>query len=60
MMGLEATGALFGDGGTMNAVDLANKRVFAEVKRLCLMGLDTATLRRRVVERLKSTVTFEA
>jgi hypothetical protein len=44
--------ALFGNGETMNTSDLANERVFAEVKRLCLMGLDSATLRQRVAERL--------
>ncbi|HYQ83154.1 MAG TPA: hypothetical protein VEP28_03940, partial [Rubrobacter sp.] len=43
----------------MNISDLANERVFAEVKRLCLMGLDSATLRQRVAERLRSTVPFE-
>jgi hypothetical protein len=29
----------------MNTADLANERAFVEVKRLCLMGLDPATLR---------------
>jgi hypothetical protein len=29
----------------MNTADLANDRVFAEVKRLCFMGLDPTTLR---------------
>ena len=43
----------------MNTSDLANERVFAEVKRLCLMGLDSATLRQRAAERLRSTVPFE-
>ena len=51
--------ALFGTGGTVNTSDLANERVFAEVKRLCLMGLDSATLRQRVAERLRSAVPFE-
>ena len=32
----------------MNSVDLANERAFAEVKRLCIMGLDPTTLRQRV------------
>ena len=43
----------------MNTSDLANERVFAEVKRLCLMGLDSATLRQRVTERLRRVVPFE-
>ena len=43
----------------MNTADLANERVFAEVKRLCLMGLDPTTLRQRVTERLRKTVPFE-
>ena len=43
----------------MNTSDLANERVFAEVKRLCLMGLDSATLRRRVTERLRRAVPYE-
>ena len=43
----------------MNTSDLANERVFAEVKRLCLMGLDYATLRRRVTERLRRAVPYE-
>ena len=44
----------------MNNADLANERVFAEVKRLCLMGLDLATLRRRVTERMRRAVPFDA
>ncbi|CAN5255438.1 LuxR C-terminal-related transcriptional regulator [soil metagenome] len=44
----------------MNYEDLANERVFVEVKRLCLMGLDATALRRRVVERLRRAVPFEA
>lgn len=44
----------------MNNVDLANERAFVEVKRLCLMGLDPATLRRRAAERLRRSVPFEA
>src|SRR3712207_1073913 len=44
----------------MNNADLANERVFAEVKRLCLMGLDSKTLRQRVTERLSRAVPFEA
>ncbi len=43
----------------MNTRNLANERVFAEVKRLCLMGLDSATLRQRVAERLQRAVPFE-
>lgn len=41
---------------------LANKdeRVFAEIKRLCYQGLDSATLRCQVLERLRSVVPFEA
>jgi hypothetical protein len=44
----------------MNNADLANERAFAEVKRLCLMGLDSTTLRQRVTERLGRAVPFEA
>jgi DNA-binding CsgD family transcriptional regulator len=44
----------------MNNADLANERVFAEIKRLCLMGLDSKTLRQRVTERLGKAVPFEA
>jgi hypothetical protein len=44
----------------MNNADLANERAFAEVKRLCLMGLDATTLRRRVAERMRSAVPYEA
>jgi hypothetical protein len=43
----------------MNTVGLANEQVFAEVKRLCLMGLDSTTLRQRVTERLRSAVPFD-
>jgi DNA-binding CsgD family transcriptional regulator len=43
----------------MNTSDLANERVFAEVKRLCLMGLDSATLRQRVAGRMRRAVPFE-
>jgi DNA-binding CsgD family transcriptional regulator len=43
----------------MNTAELANERVFAEVKRLCLMGLDPTTLRQRVAERLGRAVPFE-
>ncbi len=59
MAGVKAAKALFGDGGTVNAVDLANERVFAEVKRLCLMGLDPTTLRQRVTERMGRAVPYE-
>lgn len=59
MIEQEATVAPFGDDGAMNNADLANERVFAEVKRLCLMGLDPATLRQRVTERLRRAVPFE-
>ena len=44
----------------MNNADLANERAFAEVKRLCLMGLDATTLRRRVAERMRSALPYEA
>ena len=44
----------------MNNADLANERVFAEIKRLCLMGLDPTTLRQRVTERMRGAVPFEA
>lgn len=43
----------------MNTTDRASDRVFTEVKRLCHAGLDAATLRQRVLERLKSVVPFE-
>lgn len=43
----------------MNTADLANERVFAEIKRLCLMGLDPTTLRQRAIERLSRAVPFE-
>lgn len=43
----------------MNTLDLANDRVFSEVKRLCYTGLDAATLRQRVLERLRRAVPFE-
>jgi hypothetical protein len=44
----------------MNTADLANERVFAEIKRLCLLGLDPTTLRQRVTERLSRAVPFES
>ncbi len=40
-------------------MDLANDRIFTEVKRLCYAGLDPATLRERVTERMKSAVPFD-
>ena len=43
----------------MNTADLANERVFAEVKRLCLMGLDPTALRQRFTERLSRAVPYE-
>ena len=43
----------------MNTADLANERIFAEIKRLCLMGLDATTLRQRVTERLGRAVPYE-
>jgi len=43
----------------VNTTDIASDRVFTEVKRLCHAGLDAATLRQRVLERLKSVVPFE-
>jgi DNA-binding CsgD family transcriptional regulator len=43
----------------MNTADLANERVFAEIKRLCLMGFDSTTLRQRFTERLGRAVPFE-
>ena len=51
--------ALFGTGGTVNTSDLANERVFAENKRLCLMGFDSTTLRQRFTERLSRAVPYE-
>jgi hypothetical protein len=44
----------------MNTADLANERVFAEIKRLYLLGLDPTTLRQRVTERLSRAVPFES
>ena len=44
----------------MNNADLVNERIFAEVKRLCLMGLDPTTLRQRVTERMRRAVPHEA
>jgi DNA-binding CsgD family transcriptional regulator len=44
----------------MNNADLANERAFAEVKRLCLMGLDSITLRQRLTERLGKAMPFDA
>ena len=43
----------------MNTSDLASDRVFAEVKRLCYVGLDPTTLRQQVAERMRRTVPFE-
>jgi DNA-binding CsgD family transcriptional regulator len=43
----------------MNTADLANERVFAEVKRLCLMGLDPTALRQQFTQRLGRAVPFE-
>ena len=43
----------------MNTADLANERVFAEIKRLCLMGFDSSTLRQRFTERLSRAVPYE-
>jgi DNA-binding CsgD family transcriptional regulator len=43
----------------MNATDLTSDRDFVEIKRLCYSGLDAATLRQRVAERMKRTVPFE-
>ena len=56
---MEATEASPGNDGIMNTADLANERVFAEIKRLCLMGLDPTTLRQRVTERLSRAVPFD-
>jgi hypothetical protein len=44
----------------MNSADLANERVFAEVKRLCPKGLDSTTLRQRSTEWLRRAVPYEA
>lgn len=43
----------------MATTDLSEDRAFAEVKRLCYAGLDAATLRQRVLDRLKSVVPFD-
>jgi DNA-binding CsgD family transcriptional regulator len=44
----------------MNHTALANDRAFSEIKRLCLMGLDPATLRQRATERIGRAVPYEA
>jgi len=44
----------------VNNTDLVKERVFAEVKRQCLMGLDPTTLRQRVAERMRKAVPYEA
>jgi hypothetical protein len=59
LIGWEATKASTEDKGIMNIADLANERVFAEVKRFCLMGREATTLRQRVTERLRRAVPFE-
>ncbi len=51
--------ALSGGDRAVSTMDLASDRVFAEVKRLCYLGLDTATLRQRVLEQLRRVVSFE-
>jgi DNA-binding CsgD family transcriptional regulator len=56
---LGAAEALLGGERIMNTADIANEWVFAEIKRLCLMGLDPTTLRQRVTERLKNAVPFD-
>ena len=43
----------------MATTDLIEDRAFAEVKRLCYAGLDDATLRQRVLDRLKHVVPFD-
>jgi DNA-binding CsgD family transcriptional regulator len=60
LMAPEAFVASFRGLDKVNNADLANERVFAEVKRLCLMGLDPAPLRQRAVERLRRAVPYEA
>jgi DNA-binding CsgD family transcriptional regulator len=60
-MGMGAKPTLFGGYKKhINPADLANERVFTEIKRLCYQGLDSATLRQRLVERLGSVVPFDA
>jgi DNA-binding CsgD family transcriptional regulator len=44
----------------MISQELVNERVFAEVKRLCYAGLDAATLRQAVAERLRRAIPFDA
>ncbi len=43
----------------MSTTELANERVFSEIKRLCYSGLDAATLRQRVLERLGRSVPWD-
>jgi DNA-binding CsgD family transcriptional regulator len=43
----------------MIAAELTDERAFAEIKRLCYMGLDSGTLSPRVVERLRRAVPFD-
>ncbi len=43
----------------VSTTDLANERVFSEIKRLCYSGLDTTALRQRVLERLGRSVPWD-
>ncbi len=43
----------------MHAMHPASERALAEIKRLCYAGLDAATLRQRVTERMRKAVPFE-
>ena len=43
----------------MITAEVTDERAFAEIKRLCYMGLDSGTLSPRVVERLRRAVPFD-
>ena len=43
----------------MTTVTERDERAFKEIKRLCYVGLDSGTLLRRAVERLRREVPFE-
>ena len=44
---------------TVSTTSLVSDRAFSEIMRLCYAGLDAATLRQRVLERMRSVVPFE-
>src|SRR5215212_12127190 len=44
----------------MYTSDLVNERIFSEIRHLCHAGLDSTTLRLRVIEQLRKVVPFDA